>query len=81
MITVRFLSLTLPMYTVKTENFRYTAEALAAVKAYAEPQGFSHVKVKIWDEEPDEVHFTATTPNGRAGRNVAVGVFDDSTLA
>lgn len=69
-LSVRFLSLVGSVATVKTEEFSTTKEALAAVKAYVEPQGFTRVKL-VDDNDFDELRVTATAPGGRAGRNVA----------
>jgi hypothetical protein len=70
MITVRFYTLVGKFAVTKTEDFTSEKDALAAVKAYAEAAGFSGVKI-VEDGDFDGVRFTAKTPGGRGGRNVA----------
>jgi len=69
MLEVRFMSLSGKFTTVKTERFATIAEASNAIEAYAAAAGFTHVK--LVDGPEDELRFTARTPGGRGGRNVA----------
>jgi hypothetical protein len=59
---------------VKEETFATFGEAQAAVEAHATSGGFT--LGRIVDDE-DGVRFTATTPGGRAGRNIAFGDWSD----
>jgi hypothetical protein len=54
--------------TVKTDTFDSLSQAFAAVATHAAEGGFTTVKQV---EEEDSVRFTATSPEGRSGRNVA----------
>jgi hypothetical protein len=56
-------------------EFRYETRsaALAAVKAYAEAAGYTNVREV---EDVDSFRYTARTPGGRGGRNVAFADFD-----
>lgn len=74
-IEIRFMTLNGPFRTATTRSFASLQEALAGVRAYVEPFGFSNVKT-VHDDDPGEVRFIARTPNGRAGRNVAFGSYD-----
>lgn len=74
MIAVRFMSLVGKFATVREERFSTTQEALAAVRAYCEPAGYTSVKIAD-DNDCGELRFTARTPGGRGGRNVAFGDF------
>jgi len=67
---VRFITLTGPIATVKTQEFPDASLAFQAVKEYAESAGFSNVRTV---EDPDGygLRYTATTPKGRHGRNIA----------
>jgi hypothetical protein len=80
MIKVRFMSLVGKFTTVKTEEFADTSEALKAVEVYAKASGFSNVRL-IDDGDFDQLRFTATTPGGRGGRNVAFADDDCDYLA
>ena len=44
--------------------------ALEVAKQYAEPLGFTNIKV-IQDEDSDECRIVGKTPGGRSGRNIA----------
>ncbi len=73
-VEVRFMTLTGKFAIAKTEVFADHGAARKAIEDYAFSHGY--VKVKLadsqWEDiEGDELRFTATTPNGRAGRNVA----------
>ena len=78
-VTVRFMTLSGPIKTVKTEHFASESDALVAVKAYAEAQGFANVKSVPDADDPyaGGFRFTARTPGGRSGRNVAFGDWDE----
>lgn len=65
----RFYSLTGTPSTVRTETHVNAAAALVALTAYAEAAGFTRVQT-VDDEDGYYVRVTATTPNGRAGRNI-----------
>lgn len=58
-----------PVYP--TDIYQTVKQALAVMSKLAEENGFT--KVKIADETPndcDDFRVTATTPGGRAGRNI-----------
>ena len=73
-IIVRFMSLSGTFTTVKTEEFDTLKAATEAVKEHAASENFSQVKI-VDEEYDDTIRFTATTPAGRAGRNVAFADF------
>jgi len=73
MVNIQFVALSGPPKTIRSEVFQSPTEALAAVKAYAEAGGFTKVKLAQDDDPYDGWRYTATTPGGRAGRNVAFG--------
>jgi predicted AAA+ superfamily ATPase len=62
-------------FAVLPAEFRYKTRsaALAAVKAFAEAAGYSNVREVL---DADSIRYTARTPNGRSGRNVAFAHFD-----
>lgn len=70
MVTVRFMTLTGRFAEAKRADYADLGAAEEAVKAYAANAGFTGVK-RVDDEEDAGVRFTAKTPGGRAGRNVA----------
>ena len=71
MLAVRFMNLDNgPFREMRAEVFATDREALAAVEAHAASAGFSSVR-KVQDDEPWHVRYTARTPGGRAGRNIA----------
>lgn len=65
----RFYSLTGAPSTVREETHPTEAAALAALTAYAEAAGFRAVRT-VDDEDGYHIRVTATTPNGRPGRNI-----------
>lgn len=69
-ISVRYLNLKGPLKLLRTEEFDTANDALAAVKRYAEQHGFTDVVIKD-DDNPSSFRYTATTPGGRKGRNIA----------
>ena len=71
MVEVRFMTLSGKFDIAKKKTFSTVKDAEIAVKAYVEPHGFTCVKLVYDGEEPDNARFTAKTPNGRSGRNVA----------
>lgn len=72
-ICVQFMSLFGEFRTVKTELFATHDEAKKAIISYATSGGFTNVKSRgcVLDCESVERRYTATTPGGRSGRNVA----------
>jgi hypothetical protein len=72
-IEVQFFSLVPPFARVKTEVFADEKAALAAVKAYAEPQGYTNVRLVEGDDPCEGFRYTGRTPGGRSGRNIAFG--------
>lgn len=72
-VTVRFFSLVAgSIAVVRKAEFKSTEEATAAVEEHARSGGFTNVKL-IRDVEFDGIRWTARTPGGRAGRNIADG--------
>lgn len=74
-VVVRFMTLEGKFDVARTESFDTTKAATDAVRAYAEAAGYTNVKLVDDGEEPDAPRFTATTPGGRRGRNVAFADF------
>ena len=70
-LTVRFYSLVgSSVKTVRTAEFATEAAALQAVTEYATATGFTNVRT-VEGEDGYSLRYTATTPNGRPGRNIA----------
>ena len=57
-----------PIRLVSRHEVATTAEARGIVERHAHDHGMSHVKLQ---DDGDCLRFTATTPNNRAGRNIA----------
>lgn len=74
MVHVRFCSLSGKFTVGKAESFESIKEAENAVKAYVEPYGYTNVK--FVEDADDNARFTAKTPGGRNGRNVAMVDFE-----
>lgn len=74
MLTVTFYTLVGKFARVKTETFETHAAAVNAVKAYAEPSGYTNVQ--FVDESDDGGRITGRTPGGRGGRNIAMVDYD-----
>jgi hypothetical protein len=68
MIAVRFYSLTGKFAPVREEQFATVADARVAVEAHAASGGYTNVKPV---EDADSIRWTARTPGGRGGRNIA----------
>lgn len=71
MIEVRFFTLSGKFTVAKKEKFPSLTEATKAVAEYASAAGFTNVKLVDGEAEFDSVRWTARTPKGRGGRNVA----------
>ena len=69
-IIVRFMSLEGKFALLREESFADFNAAKAAVEAHAAAAGYTNVKL-VDDPEGDDVRFTARTPGGRSGRNIA----------
>lgn len=72
-VEVRFMTLGSEFKLASKKSFASREEAIAEIGQYARDNGFKNVK-EILGEEADyyySARFTATTPNGRAGRNIA----------
>lgn len=69
-IIVHFMTLEGKFTLVRTEPFANYDTAIAAVEAYAATAGFTFVE-RVHDAEDDMIRFTARTPGGRNGRNIA----------
>jgi len=72
MVRVQFATLTGKFAVERTETFATGKEAMAAVVAHATAGGYSNVQV-VMDDDPCSMRYTARTPGGRGGRNVAFG--------
>lgn len=69
--TVRFYSLDGSKFrTIRTEEYADQKTAFAAVLAHATEAGYTNVR-ELSDDDGWSIRYTATTPNGRHGRNVA----------
>lgn len=78
MIEIRFVALSGPPKVVKTEKFQSSKDAIDAVRAYAEPSGFTNIKLVDGDDPYDGFRITGKTPGGRNGRNLAYGDWDET---
>lgn len=76
MIHIRFMTVSGKFETAKTAQFSTVAEATAAVEAYAAEHHFTNVK-KADEDLGISFRFTARTPGGRGGRNIAYMDFDE----
>ena len=73
-VNIKFMSLTGKFETIREQTFEgpnCSNDALDAVIAHAKAGGYSNVKVV--SGEDDGWRYTARTPGGRGGRNVAFG--------
>jgi hypothetical protein len=73
MIKVRFYTLSGKFAFAHESMYQSKGEAVDAIIRYATEAGYTNVK-EIDDEDMDfsgSSRFTAKTPNGRAGRNIA----------
>lgn len=68
-IVVRFMTLEGTFALTRTESFADFNAARASVEAHAAGGGFTNVK--LVDNGEDDIRFTARTPGGRSGRNIA----------
>jgi len=68
--SVRFYSVIGSFQTIRNETYSSEEAAKQACKEYAKTTGFTNVK--FVDDDECTTRVTATTPNGRAGRNIAV---------
>lgn len=68
---VRFMTLSGPFRELRREVHRDFAAASLAVEQHAEQSGYTGVA--FVDEGFDEHRWTAQTPGGRGGRNIAYG--------
>lgn len=71
---VRFMVLDGPPKTLRKQEFASLSDAVMAVEEYAADNGFSKVKYSS-EDDGWSVRFTATTPGGRSGRNIAYGEY------
>jgi len=74
-IAVRFMSLTGKFTQVREEKFPDMQTATVAVTEYATAGGYRNVKV-VDEDMGMSFRFTAITPGGRGGRNVAYAEID-----
>ena len=80
-VKVRFMTLSGVFCTAKEETFSDSTTAMFAVCKYAADNGFKNVKLVDDKEAPGVWRYTAITPNGRGGRNIAFAEDDyDPTL-
>jgi hypothetical protein len=75
MVTIRFMTLTGQFRQSHINTFETYAQALAAIQIYAATGGYTNVKAIECD---DTTRYTARTPGGRSGRNVAYRDFGDN---
>ncbi len=73
-IEVQFMTLNGTFAHAHKRTYDDAQAAFVAVRAYAEHGGYT--KVAEHDNDGDGVRYTARTPGGRGGRNVAFGTFD-----
>lgn len=72
MVEIQFMTLTGDYRTLRTEEFADIGKATLAVQEHATSGGFTKVKSAC---DGDQIRFTATSPGGRAGRNIAYMVY------
>jgi hypothetical protein len=72
-IHVRFASLAAPFRIVRAETFPDWNAVLVAVKAHAEPAGYTDIQPVA---DVDSFRYIARTPGGRHGRDVAFADLD-----
>jgi hypothetical protein len=78
-IKVSFASLSGKFEIVRKSKFEgpnRSNDAVDAVVAHASAGGFTNIKI-VTDDEHDGWRYTARTPGGREGRNVAFGEICD----
>jgi hypothetical protein len=75
-IKVQFMSLVGPFRCVREEDFSTTREATAAVERHAASANYRQVRFVDCENDGYHVRWTATTPGGRHGRNVALADID-----
>lgn len=68
---VRFMTLEGKFALLKSASFPSFEKVKEAVEAHAASGGFTNVKLADDPEDPDTFRFTARTPKGRNGRNIA----------
>lgn len=68
MMTLRLMTTTGAFKTVFTHEVDTVTEARALVEAHAAANNMTNVK---YEGDIDNARFTATTPGGRRGRNIA----------
>ncbi|MGH9780204.1 MAG: hypothetical protein ACRD33_00160 [Candidatus Acidiferrales bacterium] len=68
MITVKLMTLSVKFAELRQVEVSTDAEARALIEAHAASGGYRNVK-RV--EDGDQFRYTATTPGGRAGRNIA----------
>jgi hypothetical protein len=69
MFKIRFASLVGKFTITHVQEFATKVEALAAITAHATAAGYTNVKEVM--DDMDSIRFTARTPRGRGGRNIA----------
>jgi hypothetical protein len=72
MFTVTFYTLTGKFAVLRREPIQTLKQVREAVAAHAATAGFTNVKIA--EDSPDDLdgfRFTATSPGGRPGRNIA----------
>lgn len=80
-VIVKFMTLTGKFATAREERFASLAEATKAIEAYAAANGFTNAKLVENHEDFDSMRFTARTPGGRGGRNIAFADWDPDFCA
>ena len=76
-IHVRFMTLTGKFRTTREADFSDVGQALEAIKQHASSAGFTDVKAEL---DSDDWRYTARTPNGRHGRNIAYAAYSQEEL-
>ena len=75
-VQLRLYNLSGKMTVSSSKSYESVSDALEAAKTYAEPKGFTDIKVVRGDDPFDGFRITGTTPNGRHGRNIGIGDWD-----
>jgi hypothetical protein len=72
-LRVQFANASGPLKILREEVFGTMSAARAAVEAHAATLGCTNVRVV---EDVDSLRFTARTPGGRGGRNIAFADYE-----
>lgn len=75
MLHITFYSLAGKFAAIRQASFGTLAEAWSAVEQHIEGSGYTQLRTMM-DADDYTLRYTATTPGGRRGRNVAICDFE-----